>query len=67
MWRHRLNQNSNQSNVETQISRVDVKQATNVNLEYTLYYFTRMLVQEGIIHPIVSDSALTWFIRYIYT
>ena len=25
-----------------------------------------LLVHEGIIHPVVSASALTWFIRYIY-
>jgi len=25
-----------------------------------------LLVHEGIIHPIVSVSTLTWFIRYIY-
>jgi hypothetical protein len=25
-----------------------------------------LLVTEGIIHLVVSDSALTWFIRYIY-
>jgi hypothetical protein len=26
----------------------------------------RLLVPEGIIHPVVSASALTWFIRYMY-
>jgi hypothetical protein len=26
----------------------------------------RILVSEGIIHPVVSALALTWFIRYIY-
>jgi hypothetical protein len=25
-----------------------------------------LLVPEGINYPVVSDSALTWFIRYIY-
>jgi len=25
-----------------------------------------LLVPEGIIHPVVSASARTWFIRYIY-
>jgi hypothetical protein len=25
-----------------------------------------LLVPEGIIHPVVSAKALTWFIRYIY-
>jgi hypothetical protein len=40
---------------------------------YCFYYYhwvdtsaDGLLVPEGIIHPVVSASALTWFIRYIY-
>jgi hypothetical protein len=39
----------------------------------TFYYYHwvdtsagELLVPEGIIRPVVSASALTWFIRYIY-
>ena len=34
---------------------------------YTVYIFcTQLLVPKGIIHPLISVSALTWFIGYIY-
>ena len=44
-----------------------------INLISTFYYYHwvdtsagGLLVPEGIIHTVVSASALTWFIRYIY-
>jgi len=43
-----------------------------INLRFLHYYHWvdtsagGLLVLKGIIRPVVSDSALTWFIKYIY-
>jgi hypothetical protein len=50
------------------------KDSTHSFIWYLRFYYTRwvditagvLLVPEGIIHPVITVSALTWFIRYIY-
>jgi hypothetical protein len=37
-----------------------------VFLSLSRYSAGGLLVPEGIIRPVISVSALTWFIRYIY-
>jgi hypothetical protein len=65
-------QTSKKQKLNKQKLQITIKLITSLTLQAVHYYHWvetsagGLLVPEGIIRPVVIDSALTWFSRYIY-